>query len=118
VDHDRPAAWGYIRRLASLLNDEQLASLLNLENEVIAKLPPPNMELAKLLSAESRESWLRLWRPRQRSCQPDEDVWLRYWDEADLERLTEFIGSVLPSALATFLEAAKSGSAGTGSEAT
>jgi hypothetical protein len=97
-------AWGPRSRLPKLLNEAEKRDLLRLENTVVRKLPPPDTSVATMLSDEKRLSWLAQWRPRAEPYRGDEDVWLRYWDEADVENIAVFLQRVLPSAIARFLD--------------
>jgi hypothetical protein len=100
------STWGPRQRLPQLLDQDERAELLELENSVVPKLPPPDPEVAALLSGPTRENWLASWERRIRPYGPDEDVWFRHWDETDVRALIAFFKRVLPSAVNRFLTTA------------
>ena len=93
-------------RLPTLLADHEREELRHMENRTIAKLPSPDPAFARLLPAAFRERWLAGWKPRVTPYRPDEDVWFRHIDQADVRDLMAFFRRVLPGAVARFLERA------------
>jgi hypothetical protein len=98
---------GFRRRFPTLLTDAGKEQLRLLENQAIAKLPPPNMAFIGQLPESTREHVLEGWRPRITPYGADEDVWMRQGSEDDVEALLEFITAELPGVIVRFLSAAR-----------
>jgi hypothetical protein len=93
---------GPLARLPRLLSPADRERLRRMENGVIARLPPPNMALFGSLPAEVRATMLAGWQPRRAPYAPDEEVWFRQQDRADVDELLAFIAEVLPGAIERF----------------
>jgi hypothetical protein len=102
---DRPVLYaaGPLARLPALLSEEDREQLRQMENRVIARLPPPDAASIGSLPASMRSALLADWRPRLRPYRSDEDIRFRQGDRADLDVLMAFIARVLPAAIHRFI---------------
>ena len=68
--------WGFHQRLPKLLTDDERADLLQLENNVMRKLPGPDPQFLSMFPDADRERYLARFRPRAVPYASGEDVWL------------------------------------------
>lgn len=87
------------QRLPTLMTDREREDLRHLENRIIAKLPPPNMAVARMLDPWSREQYLAGWKARAEPYGPKQDVWFRQGNEADAREVFALCARVLPGAI-------------------
>lgn len=88
-------------RLYELLTDQERLEHLTIHNEVVAKTGP-NPEFLELLLTHERGQHLAEFQPRTAPFGPYDDPWFRYTDVDDVRRWLEFVGRVLPGAIARF----------------
>ena len=100
---------GVRKRFPTLLTDEGREHLRRLENQTIARLPPPDPALLSILDPTTRAHVLKGWQPRSTPYGVDEDVWMRQINVVDVDALLNFILAELPGVLERFLAAARAG---------
>ena len=98
---------GFRQRFPTLLTDEGREQLRHLENQAIARLPPPDMRFIDGLPPSTREQVLGGWLPRSKPYGRDEDVWMRQGSQEDVEALLDFILAQLPDVTETFISRAR-----------
>lgn len=90
-------------RLPRLLDEGQLEELRQLNNRVITKLRKPDPSYF-IFGAEPKviDWYLQKFQPVSEPYRPNEDVWLRYGDEEDVQTWAEWVLGLLPQVLARF----------------
>jgi hypothetical protein len=92
-----PLSGGY--RLPMLMTFAEREELRLLENTVKAKLPPP----PEWAMEQPGSAYLEGWQPREEPYDVRSDIWFRHGDADDVHANLEFIGRVLPDAIARYL---------------
>lgn len=93
------------KRLAEFLTRAELDAVRTQQNRIIAKIPRPPQEWVHLYESSARKRddpeslmagfWMP-WTLVEEPYQPNHDVWLRYWDEADVKAWAAMVLGVLP----------------------
>jgi hypothetical protein len=103
----QPGGRGHRLRLGEVLTDAEREQVRQMENRVIAKLPPPDRGFAASLDGRTREWSLGQWQPVGKPYGPGDDIWFRHGDEADVLEFLAFFGAVLPDVVTRFLDLAR-----------
>jgi hypothetical protein len=101
-------------RLAQYLTPEELEFARQLQNSIIAKIPPPPQAWVDSFESHVRrlykeadlmmEGFWEPWRQIPGPLRAQDDLWLRYWDEGDVKTWAALILNVLPRIVAQIVE--------------
>jgi hypothetical protein len=93
-------------RLYGLLTDKERLDHLAIHNRIMAKVAPNPVLMQLSMLPRDRAAYLPEQQPRANPFGPNDDPWFRYTDAGDIRLWLDFIGRVLPGAIARFVDSA------------